>query len=52
MLYGATIILLRTVARSVVFRESSAESMSFPNESFDVVISNGVINLILIKPRL
>lgn len=36
---------------NVEFRESSAESLPFPDESFDVAISNGVFNLVLDKPR-
>jgi ubiquinone/menaquinone biosynthesis C-methylase UbiE len=30
----------------VEFHEASAERLSFPDRTFDVVISNGVINLI------
>jgi arsenite methyltransferase len=33
-------------ATNVEFLESEAEQLPFPNESFDVVISNGVIDLI------
>ena len=33
-------------ATNVEFRESEAEQLPFPDESFDVVISNGVIDLI------
>jgi len=33
-------------ARNVEFREAEAERLPFPDESFDVVISNGVIDLI------
>jgi ubiquinone/menaquinone biosynthesis C-methylase UbiE len=32
--------------RNVEFVEGEAEQLPFPNESFDVVISNGVIDLI------
>ena len=31
---------------NVAFREASAEALPFPDESFDVIISNGVFNLI------
>lgn len=34
---------------NIVFRESSAEQLPFPNNSFDVVISNGVFNLVVDK---
>jgi arsenite methyltransferase len=38
-------------AENVEFLESEAESLPFANESFDVVISNGVIDLIPDKDR-
>jgi arsenite methyltransferase len=41
----------KTSLENVEFHESSAESLSFPDESFDVVISNGVINLIPDKAK-
>lgn len=36
---------------NVSFREATAEELPFPNESFDVVLSNGVFNLIPDKAR-
>lgn len=51
MLEKAKQNLARTSLRNVDFHESSAENLSFPDESFDVVISNGVINLIPDKPK-
>jgi len=39
-----------TVA-NVTFREASAEALPFPDESFDVIISNGVFNLIPDKSK-
>ncbi len=41
--------LKKTSLENVGFQESSPEALPFPNESFDVVISNGTINLILDK---
>jgi len=41
----------QTSLQNVEFLESSAESLSFPDESFDIVISNGVINLIPDKAK-
>jgi SAM-dependent methyltransferase len=38
--------LARTALQNVEFHEASAERLSFPDRTFDVVISNGVINLI------
>jgi len=35
----------------VYFQESSAEQLSFPEASFDVVISNGVFNLVVDKVK-
>jgi SAM-dependent methyltransferase len=36
---------------NVTFEESSAETLSFPSENFDVVISNGAFNLVPDKAR-
>jgi len=36
---------------NVTFQESSAEQLPFPDNRFDVVISNGVLNLVVDKPR-
>ena len=36
---------------NVTFQEATAESLPFPEDSFDVVISNGVFNLIPDKAR-
>jgi arsenite methyltransferase len=38
--------LRRTALANVAFQEASGEKMPFSDESFDVVISNGVFNLI------
>ena len=38
--------LQRTDFKNITFMEASAEKLPFPNEDFDVVISNGVFNLI------
>jgi arsenite methyltransferase len=46
MLERARQNLGKTTLTNVEFRQSSAENLDFPDESFDVVISNGVINLI------
>jgi arsenite methyltransferase len=43
--------LARTSLQNVEFHESSAEHLSFPDQSFDVMISNGAINLIPDKPK-
>jgi arsenite methyltransferase len=43
--------LARTSLQSVEFHESSAEHLGFPDQTFDVVISNGAINLIPDKPK-
>jgi arsenite methyltransferase len=43
--------LARTSLQNVVFHESSAEHLSFPDQTFDVVTSNGAINLIPNKPK-
>jgi arsenite methyltransferase len=36
---------------NVTFQEASAEALPFPDESFDVIISNGVFNLIPDKEK-
>jgi ubiquinone/menaquinone biosynthesis C-methylase UbiE len=36
---------------NVTFQESSAEQLPFPDHSFDVVISNGVFNLVVDKAK-
>lgn len=36
---------------NVTFQEASAEAQPFPNESFDVIISNGVFNLVPDKSK-
>lgn len=36
--------------RRVEFRQAAVEAMPFPDESFDVALSNGVLNLIPDKP--
>lgn len=51
MLERAEQNLGKTGLQNVEFKECSAESLSFPDESFDVVISNGVINLVPDKAR-
>ena len=38
-------------AANVTFREASAEELPFPDNSFDVVISNGVFNLVVDKTK-
>ena len=38
-------------ATNVTFREASAEALPFPDNSFDVVISNGVFNLVVDKAK-
>jgi arsenite methyltransferase len=43
--------LARTSLQNVEFHESSAEHLSFPDQTFDVVTSNGAINLIPDKPK-
>jgi arsenite methyltransferase len=37
--------------KNVKFLEASAEKLPFPDSNFDVVISNGVFNLVIDKPR-
>ncbi len=43
--------LRKTSLQNVEFKEGSAEDLNFPDGSFDVVISNGVINLVQDKTR-
>lgn len=43
--------LAKTSLQNVEFHESSAEHLSFPDQTFDVVTSNGAINLIPNKPK-
>ncbi len=40
-----------TELENVTFMEASAEKLPFPDASFDVVISNGVFNLVADKTR-
>ena len=51
MLKRATANLRKTSLKNVTFQEGSAERLSFPDEAFDVVISNGVFNLIPDKAK-
>jgi ubiquinone/menaquinone biosynthesis C-methylase UbiE len=51
MLARARKNLLETPLKNVAFEEISAEDLPFPDESFDVVISKGVFNLVPDKPR-
>lgn len=51
MLNRAKMNLSATPLKNVNFEEASAESLPFPNESFDGVISNGVFNLIPDKAK-
>jgi len=46
MLERARENLEKTSLNNVTFQEASAEDLPFPDRSFDVVISNGVFNLI------
>jgi SAM-dependent methyltransferase len=46
MLERAMKNLNETILSNVTFQPASAENLPFPDESFDVVISNGVFNLI------
>jgi arsenite methyltransferase len=46
MLARARENLRRTSLNNVIFQESSAEALPFPDEFFDLVISNGAFNLI------
>ncbi len=40
-----------TDLKNVTFVEGSAEKLPFPDESFEIVISNGVFNLVIDKAR-
>ncbi len=51
MLAQARQNLGKTPLENVIFQEGSAEALPFPDASFDVVISNGVFNLVIDKPR-
>jgi arsenite methyltransferase len=51
MLQRAKENLLLTGLKNVTFEEKSAEALSFQNEIFDVVISNGAFNLIPCKSK-
>jgi len=46
MLEQARTNLEKTSSKNVTFKEGSAEQLPFPDGTFDVVISNGVFNLI------
>jgi arsenite methyltransferase len=51
MLVRARENLLETSFRNITFLGASAEDLPFPQNSFHVVISNGVLNLIVDKAR-
>ena len=51
MLERAKANLQKTSINNVTFQEGSAEELPFPEGTFDVVISNGVFNLILDKAK-
>jgi len=51
MLKQARINLEKTSFKNVSFEEGSAEELPFPEKTFDVVISNGVFNLIPDKKK-
>jgi SAM-dependent methyltransferase len=51
MLERARRNLRQTNIKNATFQEATAEDLPFPDESFDVVISNGVFNLIPDKAR-
>ncbi|UCF83424.1 MAG: methyltransferase domain-containing protein [Desulfobacteraceae bacterium] len=51
MLERAKVNLCETTFNNVTFQLTSAENLPFPDESFDMVISNGVFNLIPDKTR-
>ena len=51
MLEQAKANLKKTSLKNVTFQEASAETLPFPDKSFDVVISNGVFNLIPDKAK-
>ena len=46
MIEQATENLKKTDIKNVIFQKASAEELPFPDQSFGVVISNGVFNLI------
>lgn len=50
MLERARENLKKTSFENMTFQEGSAEELPFPEETFDVVISNGVFNLVPDKP--
>ncbi len=51
MLEQAKANLRKTPLKNVTFQESSAEQLPFPDGTFDVIISNGVFNLIPDKEK-
>ena len=51
MLKRARTNFKKTSLKNVTLREGSAEKLPFPDETFDVVISNGVFNLIPDKAK-
>ena len=51
MLKQARTNLKKTSLKNVTFQEGSAEELPFPDGTFDVVISNGVFNLIPDKAK-
>ncbi len=51
MLQRAKANLRATVFQNVRHEEASAEELPFPDETFDVVISNGAFNLVPDKPK-
>ena len=51
MLKRARTNLKKTSLKNVTFREGSVEQLPFPDGTFDVVISNGVFNLIPDKAK-
>jgi SAM-dependent methyltransferase len=51
MLEKARVNLSMTELKNISFHEASAENLPFPNREFDVVISNGVLNLVPNKPK-
>ncbi len=51
MLEQARTNLEKTFLKNVTLQEGSAEQLPFPDKTFDVVISNGVFNLIPDKAK-
>ncbi|MCF8026050.1 MAG: methyltransferase domain-containing protein [Desulfobacteraceae bacterium] len=51
MLERACRNLAQTNCENVGFQEASAEALPFPDQSFDVTISNGAFNLVPDKPK-